>query len=65
MSDRKTQLDGLAVILLLACCALWGINHVVTKLTLVDVPPLVQAGARSLGAAVLVAVWARARGLSL
>ena len=65
MSDRKTHLDGRAVLLLLACCALWGVNHVVTKLTLADVPPLIQAGVRSLGAALLVALWARARGLSL
>ena len=65
MPDRKPHLDGLAVLLLLACCALWGINHVVTKLTLADVPPLIQAGVRSLGAALLVVLWARARGLSL
>jgi drug/metabolite transporter (DMT)-like permease len=65
MSDRKTSLDGMAVTSLLLCCALWGLNHVATKLTLQDVPPLVQAGLRSLGAALLVALWARARGLAL
>jgi drug/metabolite transporter (DMT)-like permease len=65
MSDRKLQLDGLAVVSLVACCALWGLNHAVTKLTLVDVPPLLQAGVRSLGAALLVALWARWRGISL
>jgi len=65
MSDRKPSLDGVAVASLLLCCALWGLNHVATKLTLLDVPPLVQAGARSLGAALLVAVWARARGIPL
>ena len=65
MSDRKTSLDGVAIASLLLCCALWGLNHVATKLTLQDVPPLVQAGVRSLGAALLVALWARMRGLSL
>lgn len=65
MSDRKSRLDAVAVASLVLCCALWGLNHTITKLTLADVPPLVQAGVRSLGAAVLVALWAAWRGLSL
>ncbi|MBC7726003.1 MAG: DMT family transporter [Microbacteriaceae bacterium] len=65
MSDRKTRLDAVAISSLVLCCALWGLNHSITKLTLADVPPLVQAGLRSLGAAVLVALWAALRGLSL
>ena len=65
MTDRRTHLDALAVLLLVACCALWGLNHAITKLTLADVPPLLQAGLRSLGAAVLVAGWALWRGVSL
>ncbi len=65
MTERRTSLDGVAIASLLLCCALWGLNHVATKLTLHDVPPLIQAGVRSLGAALLVALWARWRGLSL
>jgi drug/metabolite transporter (DMT)-like permease len=65
MTDRRTHLDALAVLLLVACCALWGLNHAITKLTLADVPPLLQAGLRSVGAAVLVAGWAAWRGVSL
>ena len=65
MSDRKTKLDGVAIASLLLCCALWGLNQTVTKLTLADVPPLLQAGSRSLGAALLVALWAGSRGISL
>ena len=65
MSDRKTRLDAVAISSLVLCCALWGLNHTITKLTLADVPPLVQAGLRSLGAAVLVALWAAWRGISL
>lgn len=65
MPDRKTRLDAVAVTSLVLCCALWGLNHTITKLTLADVPPLVQAGVRSLGAAVLVALWAAWRGISL
>jgi drug/metabolite transporter (DMT)-like permease len=65
MTDRKTHLDGVAVITLVTCCALWGLNHSITKLTLEHLPPLLQAGLRSLGAALLVALWARWRGHSL
>ena len=63
--DRKTRLDGLAVALLVLCCALWGLNQVATKVTLAEIPPLMQAAARSLGAALLLVLWARWRGIAL
>lgn len=63
--DRKTRLDGLAVALLVLCCALWGLNQVATKVTLAEIPPLMQAAARSLGAALLLMLWARWRGIAL
>ena len=65
MSERKASLDGMAVAALLLCCLLWGLNQVAAKLTLADVPPLIQAGSRSLGAALLVAAWAWRGGVSL
>ena len=65
MSERKTHLDALAIGCLLLCCGLWGLNQVATKLALATVPPLMQAAIRSLGAALLVALWARGRGISL
>lgn len=65
MTDRKTQLDALAVTLLLLCTALWGINQVAVKWALVEIPPLGQAAARSAGAALLLTLWAAARGLPL
>lgn len=64
-ADRKAHLDALAVAFLLLCCALWGLNQVATKLTLASIPPLTQASLRSLGAAVLVALWARSRGIGI
>jgi len=63
--DRKDRLDALAVALLLGCCGLWGLGQVATKLALVEIPPLMQAAARSLGAALLLALWSRARGIVL
>lgn len=65
MSDRRSHLDARAVTLVLACTALWGINQVATKVALAEIPPLMQAGARSLGAALLLAVWSQARGLAI
>ena len=65
MTDRKDRLDGLAVVLLLGCCALWGVNQVATKVALADIPPLTQAAARSGGAALLLWSWAVHRGVAL
>jgi drug/metabolite transporter (DMT)-like permease len=65
MTDRKAHLDAVAVASLVLCAALWGVGQVATKLTLAEVPPLSQAAFRSLGAALLVAVYARVKGLNL
>jgi drug/metabolite transporter (DMT)-like permease len=65
MVERKTRLDGTALAALLACCLVWGLGQVAGKSALVEVPPLLQAAARSIGAAALVALWARWRGIRL
>ncbi len=65
MNDRKARLDGLAVVLVMTCCALWGLNQVAAKVALNEIPPLMQASARSLGAALLLWLWATARGIKL
>lgn len=62
-ADRKDRLDPLAVALLIGCCAIWGVNQVGVKLALHEMPPLLQAGLRSLGAAALLILWSRGRGL--
>jgi drug/metabolite transporter (DMT)-like permease len=64
-SERKLHLDRVAVASLLLCCVLWGLNQVAAKVALAEIPPLMQAAARSLGAAALVALWARVRGIAL
>ena len=63
--DRKDRLDTLAVVLLVVCCAIWGLGQVATKVALAEIPPLTQAALRSLGAAALVALWSRWRGIAL
>lgn len=63
MSDgRRSHLDARAVALLLTCCAVWGLGQVAIKLTLAEIPPLLQSAARSAGATVLLLAWMRWRG---
>lgn len=50
---------------MLALCAAWGLQSVAIKVAVADVPPVLQAAVRSIGAAVLVALWARWRGVRL
>lgn len=64
-ADRKSHLDIQAVLLLVVCTAVWGLGQVAAKVALAEVPPLMQAALRSLGAAVLLLAWARWRGLRL
>jgi drug/metabolite transporter (DMT)-like permease len=62
---RRPGLDPLAVAVLLTCCTLWGLNQVAAKVAMVDIPPLWQAGVRSLGGALLVLGWAQWRGVPI
>lgn len=63
--QRKHHLDAPAVVLLLACCVLWGLNQVAAKAALTEIGPLWQAGLRSAVAGVLVWAFAAARGIAL
>ncbi|MBX3454062.1 DMT family transporter [Ferrovibrio sp.] len=53
----NTRLDSLAIIILAICSVVWGTQQVVIKLTTPDVSPLLQAGLRSGGGAILVLLW--------
>ncbi|MDO9403729.1 MAG: DMT family transporter [Polaromonas sp.] len=57
MTDRKTQLDALAISLLLGCCLLWGFQQVLIKATITEIPPMFQASLRLVGATALLWVW--------
>ncbi len=57
MTDRRAHLDLFAMVCLVGCAALWGLNQTATKIALAEIPPLLQAGVRSLCAAVLLAAW--------
>ncbi|MBU2286854.1 MAG: DMT family transporter [Gammaproteobacteria bacterium] len=65
MTERKNHLDGLAVGLLIACCAFWGFQQVLIKTTVAEVPPLWQASLRMTGALALLWVWCIVRRIPL
>jgi len=65
MRPRREHLDTLAVSLLLACCLFWGVQQVLIKAIVVEVPPLWQATLRFAGATLLLWAWCAARGVPL
>src|SRR5262249_49120085 len=58
-------LDGLAAGVVVLLCLSWGFNQVATKLAIHDIPPLTQGAVRSAVAALIVALWCKARGIAL
>ena len=65
MIARKNQLDALAVSLLLGCCLFWGLQQVLIKATIAELPPMFQASLRLWGATALLCLWCLARGVPL
>lgn len=65
MTDRKTHLDPRATMILVGCCAFWGLQQILIKTTVVEVPPMWQATIRMTGAVVLLLLWCLARGVKL
>jgi len=65
MIDRKDHLDSRATTILVACCAFWGLQQILIKTTVTEVPPLWQASIRMTGAVVLLWLWCRSRGVPL
>ncbi|MGH6625263.1 MAG: DMT family transporter [Burkholderiaceae bacterium] len=65
MIARKTHLDTLAISLLLACCLFWGLQQILIKTTVAEVPPLWQASLRFVGATLLLWLWCVGRGIRL
>lgn len=62
MIERRTHLDSRAVLLLVVCCAIWGLQQIVVKASLPLMPPVMQAALRSALAALFVWAWAAHRG---
>ncbi len=65
MSVPRRSLDGKAMAIVVTLCFLWGMGQVSIKVANRGVSPIFQAAIRSTVAALLVALWARIRGLPL
>ena len=65
MTERKPQLDAVAIATLLVCCLYWGLQQVIVKATMPELPPVFQASVRFVGATLLLWLWSRWRGVRL
>lgn len=65
MTDRKSHLDPRATGLLVACCAFWGLQQILIKTTVGEIPPMWQATLRMTAALALLVLWCRVRGIAL
>ena len=65
MTPRKAHLDTLAVSLLLGCCLFWGLQQVLIKATIAEIPPMFQASLRLIGATTLLWLWCAWRRIPL
>ena len=57
----RTRLDTPAMAILLVLCASWGLQQVTIKVANTGIPPILQAGIRSVGAMFLLWAWMRIR----
>lgn len=65
MTARKTHLDAFAITILLGCCLFWGLQQVLIKATIAELPPMFQASLRLIGATALLWLWCVWRGIPL
>src|SRR3954452_7315516 len=63
--STSRPLDAVAALIMLGLTLSWGLNQVSVKLALPEIPPFIQATVRSIGAFVVIALWARWRGVPL
>ncbi|HEX6980850.1 MAG TPA: DMT family transporter [Alphaproteobacteria bacterium] len=61
----RPHLDATAMSTMVVLCALWGLQQVAIKVANAGISPVLQAGLRSAGAAVLIWIWAATRGIRL
>jgi drug/metabolite transporter (DMT)-like permease len=64
-NTRRDHLDLTAMLVLVVCCLFWGFQQVMVKATIAEVPSVLQAGIRFVGATALVLLWCAARGVKL
>src|SRR5437588_6396317 len=63
--DAARPLTPGAIALMLLLCLSWGFNQIAVKLALPDIPPMLQATIRSVGALPVLLLIARLRGVKI
>jgi len=61
MRPQPVKVDIKAIALLAVLCASWGLQQISIKIAVQSIPPALQGGLRSIGAAVLLYLWMVAR----
>ena len=61
MTSQPEKIDLKAIALLTILCASWGLQQISIKIAVQSIPPALQGGLRSIGAAVLLYAWMVAR----
>jgi len=61
MTSRPEKIDLQAVALLTVLCASWGLQQISIKIAVQSIPPALQGGIRSIGAAILLYAWMAGR----
>jgi drug/metabolite transporter (DMT)-like permease len=61
MTSRSEKIDIKAILLLAVLCASWGLQQISIKIAVQSIPPALQGGIRSIGAAILLYLWMVAR----
>lgn len=64
-AHRFDQLDVRAMTLLVLCCAFWGLQQILIKTAVTEIPPFWQASLRFWIATVCLLLWSRWRGIKL
>ena len=62
INPPRHRVDVAAMAILVVLCASWGLQQVTIKVANQGIPPLLQAGLRSVGSALLIWLWMAARG---
>lgn len=65
MVQRQEHIDRVACALVVACCVFWGLQQILIKSAVHEVPPLWQACIRFSGATLLLGLWCWWRGVPL
>ena len=53
MTSKPMKIDAKAIVLLVILCASWGLQQISIKIAVESIPPALQGGLRSIGAAIL------------